>query len=124
MITRRVTAGDACPLHRRNFAARNGRPNPGEPRPDILERPQRRQVDRETLRRIDGAQRRRQELRGERAQQIRLAVEEVRQRLRAQRAGEEIRGAPLGIGNAGRPAARVAGASSGEPPARVARARR
>jgi hypothetical protein len=32
--------------------------------------------------------------------------------------------APPGIGNAGRPAARVPGASAGEPPARVTRARR
>jgi len=46
-------------------------------------------------------------LSGERTQQIPLAVEQARQRLRAQRAGEEIRDAPLGIGNAGRPAARV-----------------
>ena len=73
-------------------------------------------------RRVDGGERRRQDLRGEGPQQMRLAVEQIRQCLRAQRPGHEIRHAPPGIGNAARPAARVAGASLGEAPARVARA--
>jgi hypothetical protein len=47
-------------------------------------------------------------LRGEGAQQMRLAVEQIRQRLRAQRPGDKIGHARLGIGDAARPAPRVA----------------
>src|SRR5258708_3875418 len=54
---------------------------------------------------------------------MRLAVDEIRQRLCAQRPGRKIGHAPLGIGNAARPAAPVAGASLGKAPARVARGR-
>jgi|SRR6516164_443227 hypothetical protein len=52
---------------------------------------------------------------------MRLAVEQLRQRLPAQRPGNEIGDAPPGVADAARPAPRVAGASFGEPPARVAR---
>jgi len=54
---------------------------------------------------------------------MRFAVEQIGQRPRAQRPGDEIGNAPLGIGNAAWPAARVARASLGEAPTRVARAR-
>jgi hypothetical protein len=47
-------------------------------------------------------------LRGERPQQMGLAVEQIRQRLRAERPGHEIGHAPLGIADAARPALRVA----------------
>src|SRR5215469_6046904 len=52
---------------------------------------------------------------------MRLAVEQVRQRLRAQRPCRKVRDAPPRVGNAGRAAAWVAGASLREAPARVAR---
>ena len=67
----------------RDLAARNGRQHGGQHLPKILERPQRRQVDPETRRRADGCERRRQELLGEGPQQLRLAVYEIRQRLRS-----------------------------------------
>ena len=106
----------------RDVAVRNRRQHGGQHLSKIPERPQRRQVDPETRRRVDGSGRRRQELRGEGPQQMRLAVEQIRQRLRAQRPSHEIRHAPLGIGDAARPATRVAGMARGEAPARVARA--
>jgi len=99
---------------------RDGRQNGGHHPPAILGRAQRRQVDPETLRRIDGG-RRRQKLCGERPQQMRLAVEQIRQRLHAQRPGDEIGHAAPGIANAARPPARIARAPLGEPPARRAR---
>ena len=77
-----------------------------------------RQVDPDTLRRMDGNERQRG-----------AAVDGNRQRLRARRPGRNPRvtarggQAPPGIGNARRPAARIAGASLGETLARVARAR-
>jgi len=64
----------------------------------IRDRPQRRQADPETGRRVDGTERRRQELRGEGLQQMRFAVEQIRQRLRIQRPGRKIRQAPPGMG--------------------------
>ena len=73
-----------------------------------------------SLGRVDGGERRRQELRGEGPQQMRLAVEQIRQRLRAQRPGHKIGHTPPGIGDAARPTARVAGASLGKASARVA----
>jgi hypothetical protein len=107
----------------RDVAVRNRRQHGGQHLSKIPERPQRRQVDPETRRRVDGSERRRQELRGEGPQQMRLAVEQIRQRLRARRSGGEIGQAPPGVGNAARPAARIAGASLCETPVLVARAR-
>jgi hypothetical protein len=52
--------------------------------PKIFDRPQRRQVDPERRRRVNGNERQRQELLGEGPQQLRLVVEQIRQRLRAQ----------------------------------------
>jgi hypothetical protein len=74
------------------------------------------------LRGVEGSGRR-QELLGERSQQMRLAVEQIRQRPRAQRPGGKIGHAAPGIGNAGRPSVRIAGASLRKPPAPVAHAR-
>ena len=54
---------------------------------------------------------------------MRFAVEQIRQRPLAQRACSKIGDAPLGITDAAWPAARVAGASLGEAPARIAHAR-
>jgi hypothetical protein len=107
----------------REIAARNGHQNGGQRLPEIFGCAQRRQVDPKTRRRVDGSERRSQQPRGERPQQVRLAVEQIRQRRRAQRPGDKIGHAPPGVGDAARPAARVAGASRGEAPARVARAR-
>jgi hypothetical protein len=114
---------DACGLGGRDLAASNGRQNGGQHRPEILDRAQRRQIDPETPGRLDGSERRRQQLRGQRPQQMRPAVDQIRQRLRAQRPCDEIGHAPLRIGDAARPAPRVAGASLGEAPARATRAR-
>src|SRR5260370_32909698 len=55
---------------------------------------------------------------------MRPGVEQVRQRLGAQRPGRKIGHAPPGIGNAAWATARVAGASLGEPPVRIPRERR
>jgi len=55
---------------------------------------------------------------------MRLAVEEIRQRLRAERPRQKIGHAPPGIANAARPTARVAGASFGEAALFIAPARR
>jgi hypothetical protein len=62
-------------------------------------------------------------LRGERPQQMRLAVDQIRQRLRAQRPSRKVGHPPLGIGNAARPPPRIAGAPLHETPSRVARTR-
>jgi len=107
----------------RDVAVRNRRQHGGYHPSKILERAQRRQVDPETLRRVDGSERRRQELRGKGPQQIGLALEQMQQSLRAQRPGDKIGHAPLGIADAARLAARVSRASLGEMPARIARAR-
>jgi hypothetical protein len=104
-----------------DVAARNGCQNGGQHLSKILDRPQRRQIDPETRCRVDGSERRRQELRGEGPQQMRLAVEQIRQRRRAQLPSREIGHAPPWIGNAARPPERIAGASFCETPARVAR---
>jgi len=56
---------------------------------------------------------------GERPRQMRPAVDQIRQHPCAQRTGRKIAYAPLRVGNA----ARVAGASLGKAPARVARAK-
>jgi hypothetical protein len=114
---------DARSLDGRNLAVRNGRQNGQQHLRDILDRAQRRQVDAQSLGRVGRSERRRQQLRGEGPQQIGLAVEQIRQRLGTQRSGHEIGYAPLGIGDAARPAPWVAGASFGEALARVARAR-
>ena len=53
---------------------------------------------------------------------MRPAVDQIGQRLRAQRPGRKIGHAPLGVGNAALTAARVAGASLSETPLRIARA--
>jgi hypothetical protein len=62
-------------------------------------------------------------LRGERPQQMRLTVDQIRQRLRRQRPGSKVGHPPLGIGDAARPPPRVAGASLHETSARIARTR-
>ena len=49
----------------RDVAARKGCQNGGQHLSKILDRPQRRQIDPETRCRVDGSERRRQELRGE-----------------------------------------------------------
>jgi len=54
---------------------------------------------------------------------MRLTVEQIRQRLRAQRPCHKVRHAPHGVGDTGRPAARIAGSPLREAPARVTRAR-
>jgi hypothetical protein len=64
---------------------------------------------------------RRQYLRGEKPQQMRPAVDQVRQRPRAQRSGDEIGHASPRIGDAARTAPRIAGASYGETPVYIAR---
>jgi hypothetical protein len=84
----------------------------------------RRQIDPNPFGRIAVGQGRRQQLHGERPQQMGLAVEQIRQRRRAQRPGHKIGHAPLAVADTARPASRVARASLGEPPACVARARR
>ena len=66
---------------------------------------------------VDRSERRRHELRGERPQQMRLRVDQIRQRLRRQRPGSKVGHPSLGIGGAPRPPPRVAGA------ARIARTR-
>jgi hypothetical protein len=105
----------------RDLAARNRRQKGGQHPPEILDRRQRRQVDPATLGRVDGSERRRQELRGDGPQQMRLAVDQIRQRLSAQWPRRKIGQAPPGIGDATRRATRVAGASLGKPSARMAR---
>src|SRR5947209_6511518 len=54
---------------------------------------------------------------------MRLVIDEIRQRLRAQRPGEEIGHPAAGIADAARPAARIARAPLRKAPARIARAR-
>jgi hypothetical protein len=68
-------AGDARTLAGRNLAARNGRQNGAQHRPAIL--------DPNPFGRIAVGQGRRQQLHGERPQQMGLAVEQIRQRRRA-----------------------------------------
>jgi hypothetical protein len=53
---------------------------------------------------------------------MRPAVDQIRQRLRAQRPGRKIGHSPPGVGNAARPTTWVAGASLGKAPVRIARA--
>ena len=82
------------------------------------------EVDTEPLGRVDLAGGRRQDLRRERPQQMRLAVEEQRQggvRVVPERTDTDK--APLRVRNARRPAGRVAGTPLREPPALVPRAR-
>lgn len=55
---------------------------------------------------------------------MRLAVDQNRQRLRAQRPGQEIGHPAAGIADAARPAARIARTPLRKAPARIARARR
>jgi hypothetical protein len=61
----------------RHPTAHNSLQNGGQHPPAILDRLQRRQVDPEMLRRVYGS-RRRQKLRRERPQQMRLAIEQIR----------------------------------------------
>ncbi len=68
---------DARSLGGRDLATRNGHQNGGQHLPEILDCAQRREVDPEMLRRVDGGERRRQDLRGEGPQQMRLAVEQI-----------------------------------------------
>jgi hypothetical protein len=114
---------DTHAIDGRHPTADNSLQNGGQHPPAILDRLQRRLVDPKPFRRVYGS-RRRQYLCGERPQQMRLAVEQIQQRLRAKRPGGEIRHAAPGIANAAWPAARVAGASLREPPAPVASAGR
>src|SRR5438270_627441 len=65
---------DARGLGGHDLAARDGRQNGGCHLPEILGRVQRRQINPEALCRVDGSERRRQELHGEGPQQTRLAV--------------------------------------------------
>jgi hypothetical protein len=110
-------------LERRDLAPPDGVPR-GAQRPEkILRRRQRRDIDAEKLGRIDDG-RRRQQLPGQRPQQIGLAVDQKRQRRRRERPRDEIGQAPPRVGNAARPAARIARTALDEPPARIARARR
>jgi hypothetical protein len=112
-----------CARPRQARSRRVRRPPEPRPAPAGHRRPaQRRQIDPEMLPWVGGGERRRQYLGGEGPQQMRLAVDQIRERPRAQRPGRKIRHAPLGIGNAARPAARIAGASLGETPLRIARA--
>jgi hypothetical protein len=110
---------DACALVGRDFAARNSGKNARQQAPAILRSVQRRQVEPEALRRVDIRERRRQELPGERPQQMGLAVDEIRQRLRAQPPSGGIGHPPPRIADAERPAARIARAPLRETPARV-----
>src|SRR5215469_2272178 len=79
-------------------------------------------IDPDIPRGVQWRKRRRQELHGKRPQEMRLAVDEIRQRLWAQRPGNKIGYTPLRVSDAARPAARITRASFGEAPARVARA--
>jgi hypothetical protein len=89
---------------------------------DILDPAQLPEIDAEPLDRRD-RRRRRQELRQHRPQQPGLAARESRSGpgLHAQR--HEVGHALLRIGDAGRPAPRIAGMPLREPPARIPRAR-
>ena len=69
---------DLHSLAGRDVAAGNSRQNGGQRLPEIFGRAQRRQVDAKTLSRIDGSERRRQQLRGKGQQQIRFAVDQIR----------------------------------------------
>ena len=60
-------------------------------------------------------------MRDERPQQMRPSVDQVRQRIRAQRPSRKVGHASLGIGNAAWPATRIPGATLGETPVRIAR---
>jgi len=81
-----------------------------------------RTVDLERLGRVDGSERRWEQLRGEGPQQMGLAVDQLRHCVCAQWPGDKIGHAPPGIGDATRPAPRVARASLGEAPTLHARA--
>jgi len=87
-------AGDARTLGGRDLAACNGGQNGAQHRPAILPRAHQRQVDPNPFGRIAVGQGRRQQLHGERPQQMGLAVEQIRQRLRAERPGHKIGHAP------------------------------
>jgi hypothetical protein len=87
----------------------------------ILHRPQRRRVDPETFGRADRRQWSRQQLRGKGPQQMRLAVQQIGQRRRAQRPHGKIGRLRFGVTDAARPAARIAGARLGKAPTRIAR---
>ena len=112
---------DAHALGGRDLAVRNPRQNSGQNLPAILGRAHRFEVDPELRCRVEGS-RWRQQLLGEHPQQLRLAVEQIGQRLRAQPPSSEIRHAAPRIWNTRRAAERVAGASLREG-ARARRAR-
>jgi hypothetical protein len=106
-----------------DFAAGRGRQNGRQHLPEIFDCAHCGEVEPETLRRVASGERRRQQLHRERAQQMGLAVEEVRQGLRAERPGDEIGDPPPGVADAARPTSRVAGAALQKAPARIAHAR-
>src|SRR5262249_23906296 len=79
-------------------------------------------IDPDIRRGVQWGKRRRQELHGMRPQEMRLAVDEIRQRLWAQRPGNKIGYTPLRVSDAARPAARITRASLAKRP-RASRAR-
>jgi hypothetical protein len=87
---------------------------------DILDPAQPSEIDAEPLGRRD-RRRRRQDLRQHRPQQPGLAASESQSGSGLQAQRPEVGDAPLRIGDAGRPAPRIAGMSLGEPPARSRR---
>jgi hypothetical protein len=89
---------------------------------DILDPAQLPEIDAEPLDRRD-RRRRRQDLSEHRPQQPGLAASESRSGPGRQAQRPEVGHAPLRIGDAGRPAPRIAGMPLGEPPARIPRAR-
>ena len=91
---------EARALCGRNLAMRNRRQNFEQQLAEILGRVYRGEVDPETLRRVYGRERRRQQLQNERPQQMRFAVEQVRQCLPAQRPRHKVRHTPSGIADA------------------------
>jgi len=88
----------------------------------ILDPAQLPEIDAEPLGRRD-RRRRRQDLRQHRPQQPGLAARESRSGPGRQAQRPEVGHAPLRIGDAGRPAPRIAGMPLREPPARIPRAR-
>jgi hypothetical protein len=118
------TAGDDQRLGGREVAARDCRAQPAQQKLKFLGGPHRRQVDAETLGGIDWPARQRQQLLREATEQIGLAVEQRFEGARLGRTRGEIEQTALGVGDARRAAARVAGMALGEAPSRIARERR
>jgi hypothetical protein len=116
-------AGDARRCGRRDVAARDGGPGDGERPAKIRGRAQRTEVEAEDFGWAGRGERCWQKLQGERAQQTRLAVEQTRKPRRVERLRDEVGDAPPGVADAGRAAARIAGAALHKAPARIALAR-